>query len=139
MYGDRTAMCRKIMLDSSSAYCQFSVPVTGIHLRTHRAYLWATSDRPSHMNWSELYAVLFDLQGRRCMAQVQLAEGDMALLTAFGTLVGGPNGEVLSPQHGDTITLVAGELARRLAQTSTAILETTSAAATVEGHEERPP
>jgi hypothetical protein len=57
------------------------------------------------MDWSELYAVLFDLQGRRCMAQVQLAEGDMPLLTAFGALVGGPNGEVLSPQHGDTITL----------------------------------
>jgi hypothetical protein len=57
------------------------------------------------MNWSELYAVLFDLQGRRCIAQVQLAEGDMPLLTVFGALVGGPNGEVLSPQHGDTITL----------------------------------
>lgn len=39
------------------------------------------------------------------MAQVQLAEGDVPLLTAFGALVGGPNGEVLSPRHGDTITL----------------------------------
>lgn len=39
------------------------------------------------------------------MAQVQLGEDDMPLLTAFGGLVGGPNGEVLSPGHGDVITL----------------------------------
>lgn len=57
------------------------------------------------MDWAELYVTLFDFQDRRCMVQVHLAGSETPLLTAFGSLRGGPNGEVLGGRLGDTIVL----------------------------------
>jgi hypothetical protein len=57
------------------------------------------------MGWRELLSAMVGLQGRRCTVQVTLPMGDeMPMLTAFGSLGGGP----IADDLGTSETIILG-------------------------------